>query len=178
MAGDILGKMHVKLRFEAVYREHWRKIYNYIYGRLLSAADAEEVTADVFIAAWENWEKYDASRAKITTWLGTIAHNKVNDYFRKAYRRKELSVAEFPEPMQPTQAARTEGSFDDPASERTYEILQQLTEDERNLLEMRYTLDMDNDEVAAVLGASANAVSHRYRRLLDKCRKISEKIFS
>ena len=60
MTGDILGKMHVKLRFEAVYREHWRKIYNYIYGRLLSAADAEEVTADVFIAAWENWEKYDA----------------------------------------------------------------------------------------------------------------------
>ena len=76
------------------------------------------------------------------------------------------------------QAARAEGSFDDPASERTYEILQQLTEDERNLLEMRYTLDMDNDEVAAVLGATANAVSHRYRRLLDKCRKISEKIFS
>ena len=80
--------------------------------------------------------------------------------------------------MQPTQAARAEGSFDDPASERTYEILQQLTEDERNLLEMRYTLDMDNDEVAAVLGATANAVSHRYRRLLDKCRKISEKNFS
>ncbi len=173
MAPDTLGKMHQKIKFEAIYREHWRKIYNYIYGRLLSAEDAEEVTADVFIAAWENWEKYDASRAKVNTWLGTIAHNKVNDHFRKAYKRKELSVGEFPEQMQPIQEAA--GTFDDPASDMTHMILQQLSEKERDLLQMRYSIGMDNEEVAAILGSTANAISHRYRRLIEKCRKLTEK---
>lgn len=174
MGHDLLHGAHRNLQFEEIYRTHWRSVYNYVYGRLLRAEEAEEVTADVFFAAWEHLDEYDAERARLTTWLGRIAHNKVNDHFRKAYRRQEISVDEFPESMQPTAPSDEEdGGLSDPVTDTAERILRQLSAEERSLLELRYALELSNDEVADIIGVSANAVSHRYRRLLEKCKKLS-----
>ena len=172
MGHALLGASHRQLQFEEIYRTHWRGIYNYVYGRLLRAEEAEEVTADVFFAAWEHLDDYDAERARLSTWLGRIAHNKVNDFLRKAYRMREISVDAFPESMQPTAPPAEEGSLRDPVTDTVERILRLLSEEERNLLELRYALDLSNDEVASILDVSANAVSHRYGRLLEKCKKL------
>lgn len=173
MRQDFFGKVDARIAFETVYREHWKKIYNYVYGRLLSHEVAEDVTAEVFIAAWQNFEKYNPEISKISTWIGTIAHHKVDDFLRRAYRQREISVGEIPE------AVTKEEPFFETGDELAHSenqqvcvLLQRLSHEERNLLELRYVLEMDNQDVAKLFGTTANAVSHRYTRLLDKCRKI------
>ena len=64
-------------------------------------------------------------------------------------------------------------SFKDPSNERLYNILRHLSDDERDFLELRYSLELKNQEIANILGISVKAVDNRYRRLLEKCRKIA-----
>ncbi len=58
-----------------------------------------------------------------------------------------------------------------------FNILCRLTDAEKDFLGLRYGLEMSNDEIAKMLNITPKAVSDRYARLLNKCRKIHEKIF-
>ena len=51
-----------------------------------------------------------------------------------------------------------------------YEILQRVSPEERELLSMIYFQKMKNEEIGAVLGISAKAVSARHHRLLERCK--------
>lgn len=171
-----IREMDFEHEFENIYLMHWKKIYNYVYGRILRHDDAEELTADIFVTVWQNFERYDETRGKMSTWLGTIACRKVDDYFRSAYRRKETPVSDFPETQgYEEHYFENANGFSKLENEQVIFLLAQLSAEERNFLELRYALEMDNGEVAELLGITTNAVSHRYARLLDKCRKIFEK---
>ena len=55
--------------------------------------------------------------------------------------------------------------------------MQRLSKEERDLLELRYSLELTNEEVAGLMNLTANAISHRYTRLLEKCQRIAKKKF-
>ncbi|MBQ6673843.1 MAG: sigma-70 family RNA polymerase sigma factor, partial [Spirochaetia bacterium] len=55
---------------------------------------------------------------------------------------------------------------------RVYSILRQLSEEERSFLAMRYEMNMTNSEIGELMGLTPEAVSQRYHRLLEKCRKV------
>lgn len=65
-------------------------------------------------------------------------------------------------------------SLKDPSNEKLYNILIHLSDEERDFLELRYELNLKNQEIADILGISVKAVDNRYRRLLEKCRDIAE----
>lgn len=73
--------------------------------------------------------------------------------------------------------------FDDPDSlkyvenRELFNILCRLTDAEKDFLGLRYGLEMSNDEIAKIMNITPKAVSDRYARLLNKCRRIHEKIF-
>lgn len=56
-----------------------------------------------------------------------------------------------------------------------FNILCRLTDAEKDFLGLRYGLEMTNDEIANMLKITPKAVSDRYARLLNKCRRIYEK---
>jgi RNA polymerase sigma-70 factor (ECF subfamily) len=50
------------------------------------SAEAELITAEVFVKAARNYNNFDANKSKITTWLGTIARNLIKDEYRKGMK--------------------------------------------------------------------------------------------
>ena len=67
--------------FERTYREYFPKIYNYIFYRLLSREDTEDVVSVIFMKAARSAETFDESRASLRTWLCRIAQNALIDFF-------------------------------------------------------------------------------------------------
>ena len=137
------------------------EIYNYAFGRLLHREEAEDATAEVFLVLLQNLQGYDPKRGSVGTWISRITHNAVENYCRKAYRRKEFPTAEL--------IREKEGEW-----EPAYHILRQLSEEERAFLALRYELDMTNAEIGELMGVSPVSVSQRYHRLLEKCRKLDK----
>jgi RNA polymerase sigma-70 factor, ECF subfamily len=67
--------------FEALVRRYELRIHRFVAGRCRNSSDAEEVTQDVFVAAYRGLPQFDARRAFVT-WLFTIARRKCIDQFR------------------------------------------------------------------------------------------------
>lgn len=81
---------------ETLYKNHYKEIYNHILYKVKSKHEiAEELTQDVFIKANEHLLNYDVYKAKMKTWLYTIANNKVTDYYRSIANNKMVNVSNF-----------------------------------------------------------------------------------
>lgn len=112
----------------------------------------------------------------LSTWIGAIARNAVTDYIKRASFQNESATDTMPEDGGATYSltsAEDEFSFKDPNNERLYKILIKLTDEERDFLELKYCLELKNQEISQMLGISVKAIDNRYRRLLEKCRKIA-----
>lgn len=163
--------------FEKIYEEYFGKIYNYIFGQMLNREISEDLTEDVFVKVLTNLDSYNPVRATVSTWIYTVARNTIADYRKKAYVNRESVIDESVELI-----SRDDGYyFDDPDSlkyvenQQLFNILCKLTDAEKDFLGLRYGLEMSNDEIAKMLNITPKAVSDRYARLLNKCRKIHEK---
>jgi RNA polymerase sigma-70 factor (ECF subfamily) len=84
-AGDEGAFCQVMQRYET-------GIFSFAYRFLGSKEEAEDVLQDTFLRAYQYREHWDGKRARISTWLYTIAANRCRDELRKRSRRKETSM--------------------------------------------------------------------------------------
>src|SRR6058998_4337226 len=84
-----------------LYARFGRPVYT-LGLRLLGGSEAaEELTQDVFLAAWRKAARFDAARGRLSTWLMAIAHNMAVDRLRRengVTRPHLVFVDEIPEP--------------------------------------------------------------------------------
>lgn len=170
----MLLKLKNRRAFEAVYQEHFSYVYNIVYMRVLRHELAEDLTSDIFIKAMGAYERYDATKASERTWLTNIARNRLIDYYRSSERQRVEQVED--------EVLVAVPSTDDAVDEQLEiqdtirHILARLSDDERDLIVMRYYEDKTNPEIAEILDSNAKAVSERYRRLHAKCQAIANEL--
>lgn len=78
--------------FTELYNEYLDAIFNYCLIRLGDPDLAEDVAAETFEQVWRDRNRYDSQRASITTWLFSIARNRVVNKQRKQGRRSLLAL--------------------------------------------------------------------------------------
>ena len=156
--------------FAEVYEQEYSYIYNYIYMQVMHRENTEDLVSDVFMRAMAHYDGFDPSKASVRTWLCTIARNCPIDYYRKNGRRKTENLDDAPEPS----AVDEYDILKNPANKEVYRLLQQLSEEERELLNMIYVQELKNPQIGAILGINAKAVSERHRRLLTKLRAMEK----
>ena len=163
----------VKEPFETVYEKYFSNIYNFIYGQLLHKERSEDLVSEIFIKAYTHYESFDPSRASVKTWLTNIARNAIIDEYRKSALRNHSSLDDDENFVEPSYEDEY-SVFREATEQEVHKILQKLSAQERELLGMIYFQNMKNDEIGAVLGINAKAVSERHRRLLAKCRTLEK----
>ena len=148
--------------FAALYDRYFRQIYHYLYSRVGSAADAEDLTAQTFLAALETLPRYH-QRGHFAAWLFTIARNKARDFYR---------IGESPSPLDDNHSDKA----DDPLSqviqtdqvEQLAALIQKLEEAEQELLRLRYVADLSFTEIGVCLGRKEDTVKKTFYRLLAR----------
>jgi RNA polymerase sigma factor (sigma-70 family) len=94
----------------------------------------------------------------------------LRDYFRKNGRRKTENLEDAPEPS----AVDEYEILKNPINKEVYRLLEQLSQEERELLTMIYVQELKNPQIGEILGINAKAVSERHRRLLAKLRAMEK----
>jgi len=156
--------------FSYIYEKNVTRIYNYIYYRIGSEADAEDLTARVFHRAFGHIEKYQEKGVPFTAWLYRIAHNLTANWYRDMQRRKEISLedqldlphrGELPE----RQVERTQ------EKEILMKAIRRLPPDRQQLILLKYLEDLSNGEIALIMGKTEGAVKSLYHRSLISLRE-------
>lgn len=76
--------------FEALVERHQRVVFGYLRARLFQAADAEDLTQEVFLRAYLARARFDSSRM-VVPWLLGIARNLLREHARKTKGRREVA---------------------------------------------------------------------------------------
>jgi RNA polymerase sigma-70 factor, ECF subfamily len=156
--------------FSELYRSHVRDVYSYAYYRCGNHHDAEDLTEQTFLQAYRHFERAQReSRGRpLRPWLIRIAHNLAANYYRDRSRKPQTNLEDAGVLAEPHGTAElVEGRED---LQRVLEGVSQLPDDRREALIMRFTLGMDNKEIARAMGRSEGATKvllHRAIRQLE-----------
>lgn len=67
---------------EQIYNLYYQKVKSYIRGKVSNAQDVEDLASDVFLKVYEKLDRFDDSKASLSTWIYTITRNTVIDHYR------------------------------------------------------------------------------------------------
>jgi RNA polymerase sigma factor (sigma-70 family) len=163
--------------FGILYRRHEARVWRYLERHVSNRAVAEELTQEVWFAVAREAGRYQPS-ARFTTWLFTIAHNRMVDVLRRAHRQVSLDALgheSAPVIEQLTQApahgplAATVNTEEGAALARA---LAQLPAEQREAFLLHIEGELTVEEVAQLTGSSFETVKSRLRYARSKLREL------
>jgi RNA polymerase sigma-70 factor (ECF subfamily) len=164
-------------QFSALYKAHLRDVYSYSYYRVGNHHDAEDLTEQTFLQAYRHFERAqrESHGRPLRPWLIRIAHNLAANYYRDRSRKPQTAL----EDAGVLQAAHTTETLVEHRDDlgRILDRIEDLPNDRREALIMRFALGMDNREIARALGRTDGATKvllHRAIRQLEELVKESE----
>ena len=150
--------------FAALYRRYVTPVYRYLRSRVGNTADAEDLTAQVFMEALEGLPGY-RERGNFAAWLFTIARHKAADHHRRGAVLLPLD-----------EALDNPGEEESPLSwlvrreslQQLGALVARLDEEKQELLRLRFAAGLSYGQMAAVVGRSEAAVKMAVHRLLKR----------
>lgn len=146
--------------FTQIYERYAPAIYRYIYFRVGEAELAEDLQAEVFLRMLEGLHRYEDRGWPISAWLYRIAHDRTIDTIRRRRNRQHLPLESWGGMVDGPEGS-VSAKLDHEELKRT---LDDLTADQRQVIQMRFMADMSIQEVANKLGrteGSVKALQHR-----------------
>ena len=152
--------------FEGIYASLAGPVRRFLAAQ--GAPDPDATTQDVFLRVFRSLDRFDGDAEHLRSWVFTVARNRLVDERRAASRRPV--VDECPAPERPAP-----GGEDDIVAGldlgRIRRVLAGLPDDQREVVVLRFLLDLPLAEVAAIVGRSLQAVKALQHRGLARLRR-------
>jgi RNA polymerase sigma-70 factor, ECF subfamily len=156
--------------FEQLYRRYADRIYRYCYARSGSSRDAEDLTAQTFLAALEGIRRYQ-QRGSVSAWLFGIAWRKCNDYHRQRYQQPTLPLASAASVEDMAAPDLEQHVTQERLLECVRRALNALSPDRRDALQLRFWGGLSTAEIAKVMGRRQGAVKMLVSRAVADLRE-------
>jgi RNA polymerase sigma-70 factor (ECF subfamily) len=157
-------------KFGELYALYAQPVYRYLYSRIGSIVDAEDVTAQTFLVALEHLPNYRHD-GYFASWLFSIARSRAMDYFRQ--QRNETSLDETEviavDPNLLQQVIKTERIT------ALSILISNLSFDEQELIRLRYVAELRFAEIAHLLNQKEDTVKKTLYRLLARLKVQADK---
>lgn len=166
--------------FSRIYDEHHRAVYGAAYRILNNAAQAQDVTQDVFLRVWRRPGSFDHRRGELGSYLRLMARSRALDVWRegqalgRASDRMKVVVGQEEARVDERPAAMAEREDDRRAIR---EALRSLPEAQREAVVLAYWGGLTADEIARRSGVPLGTAKSRIRLGLAKLRDEVEGTF-
>ncbi len=153
--------------FAMLYDRYLDQTYAYIQRRVRHRQTAEDLTGDVFLRAFRRLESFEWQGVDLGAWIMTIARNRVHDHFKSARFRLERSTEIDAERHGNSRLDRPEDVTEARDMARSLaSALDQLKDDHREVIELRFVHNLSVAETATVLERTVGATKAlQYRAL-------------
>jgi RNA polymerase sigma-70 factor (ECF subfamily) len=155
-----------RVAFEQIYNVLVDDLYAYVRGQCRNETVAEDIVANVFLKAWRSARSYRPGSGTFQSWMFTIARNELRDYWRTSQRTLPMLDFDFsdedePAPMDPKEAQAA-----------VSRAMESLTDDQRQVVVLRYFGNKSHEEIAAIMGKREGAVRALLMRAMRQMRKV------
>jgi RNA polymerase sigma factor (sigma-70 family) len=159
------GDVHA---FDELVERYHGKIYGLTYNMTSNREDAEDLTQEVFVKAFQALPRFQG-KSSFYTWLYRIAVNKTINYRKKRNRKRALSLDQFDQEIKTDEVYHDLTSKGSPLrnvsltelQKKMNEALQTLSEKHRTVVVMHDMQGIPHEEIAKVVGASVGTIRSR-----------------
>jgi len=165
-----------EIALEQLINRHQARIFNFINSKVQDHDNAEDIFQDTFIKVIKTLKngKYN-EEGKFLPWVMRIAHNLVIDFFRKSnrmpmnYSTEDYDIFQFISDSTPNAEV---GFIQDQVVTDLQKLIEELSEDQKEVLIMRLYRDMSFKEIAENTNVSINTALGRMRYAIINLRKL------
>jgi RNA polymerase sigma-70 factor, ECF subfamily len=157
--------------FRELSDTHLGSIVTFATRLVHNQAEAEEIAQETFLRAWQNAGRYE-SKAKLTTWLHTIARNVAIDRLRKKSRQEEVFEVDEERDHAPFSGRPSQLVAQKQQHEDVQDALSRLPERQRSALLLCHEQGLSNPEIAQVLETSVEAAESLLARGRRRLRQL------
>lgn len=168
-----MENLEIRQKFEEVYASEADSLFRYCITRVGDRSQAVDIVQDVFVALWQTYQKGEEVKNH-QAYLFTILRNRIIDWYRK---KKSFSLDAIMEKkegessFEPADQKAHEGIVFSAETRQVVEAINELVPRYREAVYLRLIEDLSPPEIASILGSSANIVSVRITRGIQKLKK-------
>lgn len=165
MGFKIKGDRLTRDDLDGLFNEYYPRIFNYLYYRTLDRALSDDLVGTVMLNVVRKYSTFDPKRGNLDAWIFRIARNTLFSHYRKS--KVEVDIDAVP---QQVLSYEDEDALDDKGA-LVRDLLKVLTDDERELIYLKYWEELSNKEIAQRLDLNPSTVSTHLWRANQKMKK-------
>jgi RNA polymerase sigma-70 factor (ECF subfamily) len=158
--------------FGELYERYSQVIFRFFYANLNNRYDAEDLTEEVFLRTLRSLPKYRDQGFPFPAFLFRVAQNALVDHYRRSGRSAHDVSTDEDIQIRDDKPDPSDSATKNLQQQELRQVLEQLREDYRNVLVLRFLNDLTPEETAQVMERSVGAVrvaQHRALAALRNC---------
>lgn len=163
------GSMHTENEnqalFSKLFEEYQDAIFRFVFFRVGNRTIALDITQDTFIRLWGHLAKGGTIEHE-QAFIYRIAKNAVIDYYKKSKSSSLDALLE--NGFDPETTMHTDEIFRNDDIKMVQGLLEDLDEESKQIIFLRYTEEKPIEEIATLFGKTANAMTVRIHRIIQK----------
>ena len=148
-----------------IYTQYRDKVFGFVRSKIFNQIDAEDIVQTVFLKVYSNLDKYDETKASLSTWIYTITRNTVYDYLKEKHDHPMLELID-----------NTVDSAEKPDetilnNEKLEELacaLEKLPQDQRDIIILLYYKNLDRKNVAEMFGMNYGQLRYLHDKAIKR----------
>lgn len=159
--------------FGELYERYAQVVFRFLYAHVDNRLDAEDLTEEVFLRVWRSLSNYREQGTPFLAFMFRIARNALIDHYRRSARSSQnVSIDE--KPIKDHDSDPGEVAISNLENEEIRLVLDQLREDYRTVLILRFMSGLSPEETAESMGRTPGAIRVLQHRALLAVRSLLE----
>ena len=161
--------------FAALYDQYVEPIYRFVYLKVSNKEEAEDLTSDIFLRAWDYLIKEEERMVdNFRALIYAMARNRIVDLYRERARRKEwlITVGQSEEQLAMLSAKGEPAVEGEEVMNQLLPKIQQLKQEYQDVIHLKYIEGLSTRQTAKVLGKSSTNVRVTLHRALKKLKEL------
>ena len=151
-----------------IYTQYRDKVFGFVRSKIVNQTEAEDIVQTVFLKVYSNLDKYDETKASLSTWIYTITRNTVYDYMKE---KRGHPVLELVDNTVDSAEEPDDSLLNQEALEELACALQKLPQNQRDIIILIYYHGKPKTEVAKILDITYGQLRYLHDKALSRLKE-------
>ena len=151
-----------------IYTQYRDKVFGFVRSKIVNQTEAEDIVQTVFLKVYSNLDKYDETKASLSTWIYIITRNTVYDYLKE---KRGHPVLELVDNTVDSAEEPDDSLLNQEALEELACALQKLPQNQRDIIILIYYHGKPKTEVAKILDITYGQLRYLHDKALSRLKE-------
>ena len=155
-----------------IYTQYCDKVFGFVRSKIFNQTEAEDIVQTVFLKVYSNLDKYDETKASLSTWIYTITRNTVYDYLKE---KRDHPVLELMDNTVDSAEEPDDSLLNQEALEELACALEKLPQNQQDIIILLYYKNLDRKKVAEIFGMTYGQLRYLHDKAINRLGELLHK---